>query len=395
MPSFRPLTEKQIERVIKNYTREHARKNEKTLRTIKYNHRRFINHSLSEISKARFSPSDAKQVIASVNGYESWKTMSSHVKRMRKAISLGRKKQLNRTERRLLLELNFEQAAQAVVDGQLEQLESLLDATPELITERSRRSHQSTLLHYIAANGIEHDRQKTPHNAAEIAKRLLQRGASADALANTYGGGPNQTTLSLLVSSCWPHLAGLHAKLVRVLCRFGAQVDGLTYDGLPLVTALVSFYPKAAKALQAAGARMDHLLAAASVGTPEDVDGCFTPSGRLRASNFAYIGCQVSRPAKRKFLIGQAFAYAALCNNLATMNHLRQQYRCDVNASADRGIRALHLAAYTGNRRLANWLLQQGAQHDVRDQQWNASPGEWAQAGHHESLAHMLNRIEC
>ena len=59
-----------------------------------------------------------------------------------------------------------------------------------------------------AANGVEDYRQKTPPNAIEIARALLEAGAEVDALAETYGGGRGQTTMNLLVSSAHPDIAG-------------------------------------------------------------------------------------------------------------------------------------------------------------------------------------------
>jgi len=40
------------------------------------------------------------------------------------------------------------------------------------------RRHHATLLHYVGANGIESFRQKTPANAVDIARLLLDAGAA-------------------------------------------------------------------------------------------------------------------------------------------------------------------------------------------------------------------------
>src|SRR4029079_14228007 len=82
---------------------------------------------------------------------------------------------------------------------------ALLGAPPELARARSTRithfdppAHRATLLHYVAANGVEGYRQVTPANAVDVARLLLQAGAEVDALADMYGG--HHTTLSMLVS---------------------------------------------------------------------------------------------------------------------------------------------------------------------------------------------------
>src|SRR6202030_3380185 len=55
-------------------------------------------------------------------------------------------------------------------------------------------------------------RQKTPPNAVEIARALLQAGAEPDALADMYGA--ECTTMSMLVSSRHPAEARLQVPLV-------------------------------------------------------------------------------------------------------------------------------------------------------------------------------------
>lgn len=68
----------------------------------------------------------------------------------------------------------FEAAVEAVIAGAVGTLKSLLRENPNLARERSAREHHATLLHYIAANGVEDARQKIPENAVEVAKVLLQ-----------------------------------------------------------------------------------------------------------------------------------------------------------------------------------------------------------------------------
>jgi hypothetical protein len=48
----------------------------------------------------------------------------------------------------------FEQAADAVVSGDLATLDELLKKHPDLVHEKSKRTHHVTLLHYVAANGV-------------------------------------------------------------------------------------------------------------------------------------------------------------------------------------------------------------------------------------------------
>ncbi|MCH7676821.1 hypothetical protein IH879_18020 [candidate division KSB1 bacterium] len=53
----------------------------------------------------------------------------------------------------------FAQAVKAVVTADVPGLKELLDQRPDLVTNRARAAHRSTLLHYTAANGIEDELQ--------------------------------------------------------------------------------------------------------------------------------------------------------------------------------------------------------------------------------------------
>ena len=197
----------------------------------------FVRDSIERaIAEALRGTGDAEARIAWAHGFDSWDALARGVDRA------------------------FEAAADAVVSGDLEAVDV------ELVHARSSLRHHATLLHYVAANGVEDFRQLTPPNAVEIARRLLDAGAEVDALADTYGGGPEQTTMNLLVSSTHPAEMGVQSALVDVLLDYGAAVDGLEHDGSPLMTALGFGYLEAAETLVRRGARVHNLAAAAALG---------------------------------------------------------------------------------------------------------------------------------
>jgi ankyrin repeat protein len=135
-------------------------------------------------------------------------------------------------------------------------------------------AHHATLVHYVAANGVEFSRQwRTPANAVAILRLLVDRGADPDAVCDAYGGGPAQTPLCLLVSSAPPATAGVEPGLVDELCRAGADPNGLADDGLPLWTALTRGHAAAVEALVRGGARVDNLVFAAAAGDLAGVVG--------------------------------------------------------------------------------------------------------------------------
>ena len=113
----------------------------------------------------------------------------------------------------------------------------------------------------MAANGVEQYRQKSPPNAVEIAKALLEAGAEVDAIAEMFAGGTTKTTMNLLISSAHPREVCVQVPLVhtRRHRRYRQRL-------LPLVTALGFWYGSAAAALVERGARVDTAATAAGIG---------------------------------------------------------------------------------------------------------------------------------
>ncbi len=151
----------------------------------------------------------------------------------------------------------FEAAVEAIIAGDVTKLSELLAANSDLAKTRSARVHRATLLHYVSANGVEDERQRTPINAAEIAKALIAAGSEIDA---TFLDGKSGTTpLVSLVTSVHPHNAGAAADLVKIFVEAGAKVEGLNDDGEPLRLAIEFGYAASAEALIKAGASIDQL----------------------------------------------------------------------------------------------------------------------------------------
>jgi len=215
-----------------------------------------------DLLAAPLDPETARKAIAADHGYRDWADVAAHA---------GQR-----------IDTRFEAAADAIQWGEVETLRALLDEHPALIRMRSPFVHRAMLLHHVAANGIEVERQlQSPPNAVEIMRLLLERGAEPDAVCETYGGGRKQTTLYLLVSSAHPAAAGVQAPLVEELCRAGVRVNGLDDDGVPLWTAITFGYTDAAEALVRCGARVDNIVLAAALGDLETVAACFAPDGSL------------------------------------------------------------------------------------------------------------------
>jgi len=144
---------------------------------------------------ARCALADAQFFVALGHGFSSWSKFTAHLK------ALGRAESPVSA---------FEAAADAIAGGDLLALKKLLSDHPELVRDRSTREHQSTLLHYVSANGIEDFRQKTPKNIVEITKLLVDAGADVNAESTAYGG--RSTTLGLAATSCHPQDAGVQIR---------------------------------------------------------------------------------------------------------------------------------------------------------------------------------------
>lgn len=243
-----------------------------------------------------------------------------------------------------IVDPQFEAACDAIVEGDAGALRSLLAENASLVQARSRFAHHQTLLQHVAANGVENSRQwQSPSNAVEIARIVLDAGAEPDATCDSYGG--NSTAMTLLVSSAHPAAAGVQSDLVEILCGAGAKPNGPDDDGMPLWSAIVAWYPRAAEALVRCGARVDNLLFAAAVGDLALVKSYFDEAGR-------------SLP-DRAYSWGSARAMAQPRSPENTLHPERMlEY-------------ALHWAAAFRRRSVVEFLLAKHPDLQVREPIWN------------------------
>ena len=249
----------------------------------------------------------------------------------------------------------FEDAADAVVDGDLATLAALLDREPRLIQARSLRDHRCTLLHYVAANGVEDERQRTPANAPAVAELLLARGADPDAFALTYGGGPGQTTLALAITSAFPDQAGVMPDLVRARVRGGARVNGPDGDTTPLAHAL----PSAWNALAESGAAID-LRAAASLGRIDRVRELVTGDGELQP------GAQIGPPRPAQEIKDEALLAACRARQTAIAAYLLDA-GARIGVRGNQGMTGLHEAVWRCDHATVQLLIERGAPLEVKN----------------------------
>ena len=276
----------------------------------------------------------------------------------------------------------FERAVEAVIDGDAAALRRLLREDPGLVRARSTRVnffdppvHRATLLHYLAANGVEGYRQRSPNNAVEIAKILLEAGADPDALQDSYGG--KNTTMAMLVSSTPPRQAGVQVPLVETLIEYGASIETLGEGNAddPLQTALVFGSREAAQALVRRGARVDSLPKAAGLGRVDDVK-------RLLPSANAYHR-------------HRALALAAQLGQLEIVELLLDAGE-DPNRFNPDGYHGhatpLHQSIAGGHFEVAKLLIERGARLDIKDTIFRGTPLGWAEYCEQPAIAEFIRQ---
>jgi ankyrin repeat protein len=308
----------------------------------------------SEIRDAALSPDDARLVIARYYSFLDWRSLAGYVEAVSHEGPV----------------FTFESAVEAVVSGDRAALTRALHRDPSLVRARSNRVccfdppvHAATLLHYVAANGVEDSRQKTPPNAVEIARTLLEAGAEPDALAHMYGA--ECTTMSMLVSSSHPAEAGLHVPLVELLLDFGAALEGRGTRkwGGPLQMAVSFGMIDAAKALVRRGARID-LPIAAALGLGDDV-------ARLLADSTA-------EARHRALSLAGQEGHAPIVRLLLDAGEDPNRFNLEGNHAHST---PLHQAVVRGHDAVVRLLIERGARLDIRDTIWNGTPLGWAMYG--------------
>ncbi len=271
-----------------------------------------------------FTLARAQFIIARIHGFESWPKFARHVEDISRHYSP---------------EAAFESAVEAIVNGDLAALERLLSSDPSPVRARSAREHHATLLHYIAANGIEGYRQKTSDNVLQIARLLLQAGAEVNATAHVYGG--EATALQLVATSLHPEQAGVQQELLKVLMEQGASVPPTLIHAC-----LANGRIRAAEFLAKSGSQLD-LESAAGLGRLDVVSSFYDAKGNLHSNaNSAQRDC--------------GFLWACQYGRNDVIDFLlRTGARLD--SSAETGQTPLHWAVIGGHIDTIKLLLARGA----------------------------------
>lgn len=340
---------KQYEKQAQGLVEGHQLGDREAIWHIKKDHPRFREMSDAEVRSTLFALADAQLIVARWHYFESWSALTECVHAVTGEIPPV---------------FQFELAVDAIVDGDVATLERLLRANPDLVGARSTRRHHATLLHYVGANGTE--KQRTPENAVEVAKILLDAGAEVNAVAKMYGG---TTALGLVATSEHPARAGVQDALMELLLSHGATLEGAVapdYTRGSVVNAcLANGRPNAAEFLSRRGARLD-LDGAAGVGRLDVVKSFFNEDGGLKAN-----------ATKEQRETG--FLWACGCGRRDVVEFLLEK-GVHVNAMPH-GETGLHMASYGGQLEIVKLLRERKAALDIKDRTYNGTPLGWALYG--------------
>ena len=323
----------QYKKQAKSLLKAFKSQDSKAIERIRQNHPH--GRKLSEATLA-----DAQLVLAREHAFESWPKFAKHVQELGQANSPF---------------AQFERAVDAVISGETAKLQELLRQDPQLVRARSPRGHHATLLHYVAANGAEDYRQKTPKNAVEIAAILLDAGAEVDAVADEYG---KSTTLGLTATSIHPLRAGVLIPLLELLLARGASIDGAP-GGWNIVNACLANGRKlGSEFIASRGAKLD-LEGAAGVGRLDLVKGFFNQDGSLKPN-------ATKTQMESGFIWACEYGRAEVADFLLTMG-------IDKNAYRQHRLTGLHWAVASGDIETVKAVLKHKPPLEARNV-WGGTP---------------------
>ena len=329
---------------------------EATAWRFKWMHPRFRGSGIAEVRAAELTLDDATLLVAREYCLEDWRALTRFTSDATGDGPVAR----------------FEAAVDALIDGDHAGLERMLRDDPSLARARSARSHHATLLHYLAANGVEGHRQRTPSNAVEIARLLLDAGAEVDALADMYD--ERCTTLGMLVSSTPPHDAGLQIPLAQLLLERGAapEVPGSRWNAA-VRCALTFGFLDTARALAARVGPAGDIALAAGLGELGET-ARFLPTADDASRHVALaLACM--------------HGHARVVRLLLATGGDPDRYNPEGHHAHST---PLHQAVWGNHFDVVRLLVEHSARLDLRDQLYDGTPLDWAIHGARTEIADYL-----
>ena len=286
------------------------------------------------------------------------------------------------------MEKRFHPAMAAIRSDDLEKFKELVAADPSLATTRSRRSHP-TLLQCLVLDG------KDKTNAVEMAKVLIDAGAELNEPLAAAGSIDNRPVAELLLDR-------------------GAAIDG-TGGWTPLEEALYWNSRNAIALFLERGAKIQNIRTAAGLGRTDLIESYFNSDGSLKSeagridwpfgnletiarSNHSPKGkqalsdCINAWSQDRQGIVDNAFVYACMHGHIDAAKLLLEK-GAEINAipgGFDFAGTGLHYAALIGHRPMIEFLLDHGADRNIKDTKVGSTAAGWAEHGGHTDLLDLL-----
>ena len=285
------------------------------------------------------------------------------------------------------MDAKFHPAIRAIKSGDLDGLRALLNDDPSLATARSSRSHP-TLLQCLALEALD-----VP-NRIEMARLLIDGGADING--------------ALGAAACIDNV-----EITGLLLDCGAAVNGLG-SWSPLEEALYWNNRRVIDLLLQRGAKIKNLHTAAALGRIDLMKNLFSADGTLKPEagkidwpfgepKNSNLNCKVKDELQanvaqwsddRQDIIDNAFVYACMHNQLEAVTFLLEK-GAQIDAippGFDYSGTGLHYAALNGHRTMVDFLIQHGANVNLRDTKVNSTPAGWAEHGGHKELSQYLDQ---
>ena len=286
------------------------------------------------------------------------------------------------------MDAKFHPAIAAISEGDLETFKALVSQDPTLATSRSSTSHP-TLLQCVALDG------KDKPNNVEMARVLIAAGAEINQPLVATGSIDNRAVAQLLLDH-------------------GASIDG-TGGWSPIEEALYWNSREVLALLLERGAAVQNLRIAAGLGRTDLIEGYFNADGSLRPEagkiNWPWGGLETiagsnhDQAGKQKLadrvnewsqdrqgIINNAFVYACMHGHIEAAKLLLEK-GAEINVipgGFDYAGTGLHYAALNGQRAMVEFLLQQGADREVKDTKVGSDAAGWAEYGGHLEIRDLL-----
>lgn len=333
--------------------RDHASGELGALQRLREFHPRFAGLSDARIRAAELTRSDALLAIAREYGFRSWA-------RLRDQVASGEPADLERPHHLRIGDPTLRRAVALLDDGDAGALRVHLEAHPDLVSEHTTFEggnyfQNPTLLEFAAENPIRHG--TLPPNIVEVAKVVLEAGASPESI---------DATLGLVCSGKVPRECGVQVPLIELLCDHGAD------PAKAVLAALGHGEFEAVEALIRRGAPID-LPTAAALGRTGDARRALPEAS--------------SEERHRGLALAAQFGKVELLELLLEAGE-------DPNRYNPVGLHAhstpLHQAALAGHIAVVRALVESGARLDVEDILFQGTPLGWARHGGQDEVADYL-----